>query len=293
MRNSVLFWLIPIFYAATGYGQGLTGINTINTVPSQQLHVKGTFTPASTQIDTSGIYVVKPTIRIEGLNRTNNTSFAYTLPSLLTTAPYSAAPYTWPASLIQPVSVTQDGDLLLSRDYVLPLIATKLGTDALTATTLTSPLPNPAPGTAAEGSLTGGVGYSFTLNQTCMVHFMASVSVSIYQSGGAAAKTILTDKMNKAYHVHFRFLSKPVASTVVIGTAANNQFGTDGNSYTNTNSGGSPGDMYANPEAYLVLIPGTYKVDLIGRLFGYQFSCDAVFGGGAEDMVSIIATPLN
>lgn len=295
MKSTYLLWLLIVTSIANGYGQGPTGINT-NT-PQQQLHVAGTSDKPGTQIGTSGIYTIKPTIRIDGLNKANNNAVngPYALPLLLTMPPYSWTASSW----VQPVSVTQDGDLLLSRDYVIPLIATQVGSDALTATSFTAPgAPNPAPGVSIDGTLTGGTGYTFTIKQTCMVHFMASVSVSIYQAGAAGSTVLLTDGVNRAYNVFFRFTSASFTNpsgnpALITGATGFYQFGTEGNSYVNANTTGIAGDMYINPEAYLVLPPGTYNVDLWGRFFGYDYSFNAIVGGGTEDMISIMATPLN
>ena len=239
------------------YGQ--TGINTVSTSPQQALHVNGT--SVSSQIGTSGVYLVKPTIRIEGLNNTNNTVASGS------------------TSLVQHVSATQDGDFILSNDYVAPLVATNLGTDEITTAVTIN--------VTTTGLVTGVLKtYSFTLNQPSAVHFLATVSVSVYDSSGA----VLTDNINRVYRSWFNFTAAPAGVTI------STPFGHNGYSYTNNSSTGSTGNMYLQPEAYLVLPKGNYTFQLIGVAVGSAsgdiYPCRAIFGQGAADKVSVIATTL-
>jgi|GEM_PF-659904 len=264
MKKAYIFLLHILICVGGAYGQ--TGINT--EAPQQQLHIAGT--TSNTPIGSSGISVVKPTIRIDGLNNTNNSAL------------YTASP-----SLLQAVSATQSGDLLLTSEYAIPLAVTALGTDEITAplTLTTPPVTNP-PGNNTSITIDGVLKtYTFTLKQKSMVHFLASVSVSAYRTG---TTTLIVDGVPRAYHVHFRFSNTPAGSGINTGS----QFGTDGNSYSNGTSGGSTGDMYAVPESYLILPAGTYTVQLVARLFGNDYDFTGVIGSGTADMVSIIATPL-
>lgn len=273
MKKIPIFLLFILGCTVRIYGQGPTGINT--KTPLQQLHVAGT--SSSGTVGATGIQLIKPTILIEGLSKAKNPAI-YAIPAVL-----SAAPLSLTGTVVQPVSVTQDGDLLLNSRLPIPLVATALGTDEL---------PTPIPVTEVpDGNNSSELllkAYTFTLTQRSMVHFLASVSVSVYVSGS----TSLTDGINRAYHAVFKF-----TSTVPAGLVTTNvNFAQDGASYTNT-SGTTSGDMYLQPEAYLVLPKGTYTVQLVGRIFGYDLPARAVFGQGSvaqnnADMVSIIATPL-
>jgi len=261
MKRIYIFLLFAIICTINLYGQtNLTGINT--TAPQQQLHVAGT--TSSTQIGSTGVFLVKPTIRIDGLNNTNNSTL------------YTSSP-----SQIQSVSVTQNGDLILSADYPIPVVATSLGTDEITSlVTLNAPGTNGGNNPSIEGALKT---YTFTLTRTSMVHFLASVSVSVYNTAGAT----LIDGTDRAYHAVFKFTAAPA------GVAINVNFGQDGSSYVNsTNLGGVSGNMYVQPESYMVLPPGNYTLQLTGRIFGNDYAFRAIFGQGSADMVSIIATPL-
>ena len=239
-------------YAQTG----LTGINTFT--PQQQLQVSGT--TSSTQIGTSGIFVVKPTIRIEGLNNTNNSVASSS------------------TSLAQPVDVTQNGDIILSPNLAISLITSSLGTDAITSAVTVSP----ADGTVTSATLKT---YTFTLNQTAMVHFLASVSTSVFNTSGSR----LGDSNNKICFSSFRFTAVPPGS----GIAINTSFGSDSFNYINTSIlAGATGNFYLQPESYLVLPPGTYTLILLGQAYGESYDFNAVFGQAADDMISIVAIPL-
>lgn len=257
MRIKLFFLLFNLVYIVNIYGQ--TGINTVSTTPQQALHVNGT--SVSSQIGTSGVYLVKPTIRIEGLNNTNN------------------AVASGSTSLVQHVSATQDGDFILSNDYVAPLVTTNLGTDEITTAVTIN--------VTTSGLIIGVLKtYSFTLNQPSAVHFLASVSVSVYDSSGA----VLTDNINRAYRSYFNFTAAPT------GVTTNSPFGHNGYSYTNNNLTGAVGNMYLQPESYLILPKGNYTVDLVGGAAGSGTSTinvlRAIFGQAGSDMVSIIATAL-
>nr|WP_315163478.1 hypothetical protein [uncultured Flavobacterium sp.] len=256
MRIKFFFLLFNLVYIVNVYGQ--TGINTLSATPQQALHVNGT--SVSSQIGTSGVYLVKPTIRVEGLNNTNN------------------AVASGSTSLVQHVSTTQDGDFILTNDYVTPLVVTNLGTDEITnAVTIN---------VNTSGLITGVLKtYSFTLNQPSAVHFIAAFSVSVDVSSGA----VLTDNINRAYRSWFNFTIAPP------GVAISAPFGHNGYSYTNVNTTGAKGNMFLQPEAYLVLPKGSYTVQLIGGAVGsgteiYPFR--AIFGQDTADKVSIIATAL-
>lgn len=245
----MLFSVVQLF-AQTG----LTGINTLT--PQQQLHIAGT--SSSTQIGTSGINVVKPTIRIDGLNNTNNAAL------------YSASP-----SLVQDVFITQNGDLVIGDNAPKVVVATALGTDEIpTAVTL-----NDA-GTNA-GATTVLKTYTFTLTQSSLVNFLGSISISVFNSSGGS----LIDGVNRNYSAFFRFTTAPAGVTV------NQRFGNNGASYTNNIAGSSAGIMYMQPETSLVLPAGSYTVELAGGIYGGSEAFRAIMGGGT-DMVSIVVLPL-
>ncbi|MCZ4245934.1 hypothetical protein [Pedobacter punctiformis] len=276
MKSVYIFFLFILSNVASVFAQ--TGINT--KTPAQQLHVAGTTSAAP--IGTSGISLVKPTIRIDGLNKVNN-PLVYSV----------AAPLTSPASLVQAVSVTQDGNMILSYDYAIPYFVTSLGSDELVPPTpLAAPFLIKTPNTPSSGNLgsngsTEGIlkTYTFTLNQASVVHFLASVSVSVYDYNNPA--NLSMDGLAKAYHVHFRFSSSPA------GAGINNSalFGSDGNSYANATNFAPAGPMYVQPESYLMLPKGVYTVQLVARIYGNDYPFTGVFGTGSADRISIVAIP--
>jgi hypothetical protein len=243
-----------------------TGINI--TAPQQGLHVAGT--TSSTTIGTASniINIVKPTIRIEGLNGTNNSVFTVSANN--------------PSSLVQAISVTQDGDLILAPNAVIPLVSNLPGTDGITTpVTLTVAVPADTIGVMTKTLKT----YVLTLNQSSMVHFLASVSVSILDAAGGK----LVDTKNKICFSGYRFTAVPAGS----GIALNTTFGSESANYINNATSGVSGTMYLQPEAYYVLPKGSYTVILVGQVFGSgQLSYSGVFGQATDDMVSIVVTPL-
>lgn len=252
--KKITFLFILVLARMVIYAQ--SGVNT--TTPQQQLQVSGA--TSSTPIGTAGIKLVNPTIRIDGLNNTNNTVAKNS------------------SSVVQPVDVTQDGDFILSPNLAIPLFSNLPGTDAI----------NPAVTVTTTDTLFKSLTlktYTFTLNQTSMVHFLASVSASVFNTSGTRAG----DGKNKICSSTFRFTSAPAGS----GIALNTSFGTEMFDYYNTSTTiGTTGNMYLQPEAYLVLPPGSYTVILLGQALGSSFTFSAVFGQGTDDMVSIVATPL-
>lgn len=250
--------MLNLFFMGTIFGQ--TGINTSGTTPAQKLQVAGVST--TTQIGTSGVNVVTPTIRIDGLNNTNN--------SLAATS----------SSLLQPVSATQDGEFILSNDFAIPLVATNLGSDEIT------PLLNVD---ATNGSIALGVlkTYSFTLDQPSVVHFLASISVSVTDING----NLLTDKINRLYRCYFNFTTAPSGITI------NAPFARTAYSYTGSATGGVQGSMYLQPEDYVVLPKGSYTVQLVGFVSGSsttgtETKVRGIFGASPFDMVTITAIAL-
>ena len=256
-RIIIALILVPVNMAL--YAQA--GINT--TVPQQRLHVSGA--TSSTQVGTSGIYLVQPTMRIDGLNNANNSVSKGS------------------TSLVQAVDVTQNGDLILTPNAPIPLFYTNPGTDALPSSDTITMHSIAADTTAVPATL--GT-YSFNLNQTSLVHFLASISSAVYDTLGK----VLTDTKNRICFTVFRFTSVPAGS----GITTNLSFGVDSYTYINTQATltGVSGNMYSEPDAYVVLPPGSYTVVILGETYGAYFPFRAVFGLANNDMVSIVATPL-
>jgi len=243
------------------YAQTQTGIGTA--APAQALHVTaGTTSPTTLKTTLSGdlIKLVTPTVRIDGLNKTNNTVANSS------------------SSLVQAVSVTQNGDFILSPEFAVPLVAATLGTDMITTITLNNP----------SGSLFASTtlkSYTFTLAQTSLVHILSSISVSALNS----SDNILTDNANRICGVEYTFSAAPA------GVSTNSYFGDDGYNYANgVNLGlnGVSGKMYVQPEAYMVLPKGTYTLLVWGWTYVEEWPMHARFGEAADDMVSVTAFPL-
>jgi len=253
--------LISLLFTLTGfmtYAQTQTGIGTA--APAQALHVTAGATSSTTLKTTltgDAIKLVTPTVRIDGLNKTNNTVASAS------------------SSLVQAVSATQDGDFILSPEFAVPLVAATLGTDMITTITLNNP----------SGSLFASTtlkSYTFTLAQTSLVHILSSISVSALNS----SDNILTDNANRICGVEYEFSAAPT------GVSTGTYFGDDGYNYTNGGNSGVSGKIYVQPEAYMVLPKGTYTLLVRGWTYVEQWPMHARFGEAADDMVSVTAFPL-
>lgn len=235
------------------------GIDTEN--PQQQLHISGTATAA----DSLG--VVGPTIRIEGLNQTNNPAFEN-------------------GSTIQPVYANQNGDLVLRNDSVDSGFGYKVGNN-LPGDDITTPLIVFYRNEARPVVRNIGV-YDFSLPATSLVHFNKTITFNFAESATAP----LNDGRPRFAD------SEWVISQAPTNTLLGKIIGRDGVTYTSSGPGegiSQSGHVWATGSESIILPAGNYRVRLNTRVYGnaglgnYDFVVQV--GGGDIDEISIIAQP--
>lgn len=245
--------LLAAFLAfLTVQGQNVkSGIGTED--PQQTLHVAfpkdpgnptGPTVPPSTSVTVgtgTGVQLVTPTVRIDGLNSTNNT------------ANQPADP-----NAVRRVYATQDGDLVLaSSNLEQQIIAQDITGDPIPVQEIVS--------------LAGVGGFErvelksvkFTLKHPSVVYFSASFAALIRETNIITGPVSITDGEAKLYGAYFQFSAAPT------GVSTTATFGKNRKTYVNnpTSGIGVSGDFILNPRAKLILPAGSYTVKLYGELF--------------------------
>lgn len=249
MRRYIFLVLLMIF-AVSGFAQNVkSGIGTTN--PQQTLHVAGATSTAA--IGTTGVSLIKPTVRVEGLNSTNNVA-------------HNAADGT---NSLKRVYANQSGDLVLIAEAVENFSFQQFG-DVYPNTNLTGNA------ISSLGSL------NFTLKHPAVVYFSATVAASAFNTLGGN----LADGSAKVIGTRFRFTAAPA------GVATATDFGANVKTYENISTGVN-GPIVLNSRAYLQLPAGTYTVAFYGNIGGNTFPYSANFGTattGENFVVNIIPT---
>lgn len=233
MINKISFIVLFLIVFISGYSQNVkTGIGTVN--PQQALHVAGTST--SVDIGSTGVKLVKPTIRVEGLSSTNNTA-------------HLAVDG---ASSLKRVYADQNGDLLLINSSLeQPVISQQFG-DVIPTNELIG-----IGGGAFQNTVLKSL--TFTLTQESIVYFSASFATLLRETVSGFPVTI-NDGRAKLYGAYYQF------STAPAGVSTTATFGNNKQTYTNLSSGVA-GDFFLSPRAELILPAGNYTVNLFGELF--------------------------
>jgi hypothetical protein len=237
------------------------GITT--TTPQKALHVSGS--TSSTAITGTSVNIVRPTIRVDGLNNTNQST----------------------TDQLRPVSVSDKGDLVLSGALVKPLlIIDPINTSntekdyILPAVTI-----NQTSGSTTTNAVIRS--FNFTLNSPSLVKFS---TVTSFQFLRASDGGVVTDGSNRAWGTRFRFSAAPAG----ISTAANAYFGESIRGYNNAvNTTDATGTFYTASDDTLSLPAGTYTLDvnLFAATNTTQTPLRIIYGGGT-DTISIVAYPV-
>lgn len=271
---SIMAWGV-----AFSQGNVQTGINTIT--PQQALHVSGTPSSSTVQNDgTTGRYVVTPTMRIEGLNQTNNT----------TAHPAS------PAISTLPLYVTTDGDLVTGGKVNKVVETLPVAGAAADGVTLNqNPLISAVyPTVYSTSTILREI--PFTLSRTSMVYISASVGIGSISSNTSGTNPLpaLGDSKARMMGIKLQFSLAPAGS----GITVNVPFASTTDSFT-TSSGGSlvpSGFFWYNISKELRLPPGDYKLCIYGIATssgtggtgGFYYSV----GSSPIDNVNVIAVAL-
>ncbi len=250
-RGAIVIHIVGI----SAYSFAQIGISTPS--PQQSLHVSGI--TSSTPIGTTGVNLVKPTVRIEGLNRTNN------------------AVHNSSGNSIKQVFANENGDLVLAASSNL-ITGGTINDDVplLTLTTVT-------PGNTYTGDLKS---MTFTLQRKSLVSFASNISTAFYSTSGG----ILTDGRPHLAQTYWYFSSVPSGSPV----PTNAWFGRTGFQYTSSAATNVLNGLdFLNSNNYLSLDAGTYTV-VLGALiqsFGPGDVYRVDFAGFTSDNVTIVALP--
>ncbi len=238
-----------------------TGINTL--LPQQELHIAGV-PSITTAIGTTGKNVVTPTIRLEGLNQTNNT-----------THPAS------PAISTLPIYATVDGDLVLgTRTKVIS--QTLPGQDGISSSNLII-----INGTADVVTTLKTI--TFTIDRPSLVYLNAMVSISDV-SQLVSASTPIVDGRARRMGIQFMFSTAPGTS----GVPTNVAFAENSNSQTNGTTGIAilSGFYYYNLGKAIKLTTGTYTLNVLGIASANGNSFQLSYGTNTNDAVNIVAIAL-
>jgi hypothetical protein len=245
----------------SSYLTAQVGIST-NT-PQKALHVSGSVT--SVPVSGTSVSVVNPTLRIDGLNKDNQGT----------------------TENLRPVSVSDNGDVVLSPALVKPLVmidpinTTNTEKDYIpTAVTINQ---------TSAATTTNAVirSFSFKLTSPSLVKFSA---VTSFQFQKASDGTPVTDGSNRTWGTRFRFSSAPSG----ISTAATSYFGESVRGYSNSTSNTTAtGPFYTSSDDTLYLPAGDYTLDvnLYAATNTSQTPLRIIYGGGG-DTISIVAYPV-
>ena len=232
--------LILTFLMATAVSNAQVGIGTTN--PQQELHIAGT----------------NSTIRVEGLNATNN-------------------PNNTGGTDTFPVHVDANGDFVIPN---APSTVEQL-------VNVFDPMPS-----VINLQTQANSGYnsielynrSFTLTKTALViiNYTQGYDVQSYNN-----TTYVSDSR-----------AKMIQSWFYLGDGTTPDFtklyGNYGQSYTNTNGNTATGYMYNSGTASILLTPGTYSIHVYGGVFGGSFTAAAAFssnfgGSVGTDFLTVYA----
>lgn len=259
MRN-LLLSVSFIFGITNTYAQ--VGIGLVSGSPQKALHISGPST--ASPISGTAVQIVTPTIRIEGLNNANQVV----------------------NDKLRPVSVTDNGDVVLAPQLVIPLVMIDpINTLNSETDYITSPIViNQSSATSTDTVLRSFV---FVLISPSLVKFGATTSFQFYK---ASDGSVITDGANRIWGTKFRFSNAPAG----VSTAANAFFGESLKGYINAvNSSSAVGILYANSEETLALPAGSYTLDVISSINTNSTQIPArIINGNGNDNISIVAYPI-
>jgi len=251
-----------LVYSQNIFSQQNVGIMTDK--PTEKLHVSGKSSIIDDNIGTTGVPLISPTVRIDGLNMTNNP----TIFSTDTTAP---------------LYVDSNGDTTVKKALETFGSYTQPGGDAITTSNTLNVLASGAYQRTGDLLTT-----SFTLQQRSVVYISSTLSADIQNASGGT----ITDGKNRAIAALIWFTAAAAAS----GIDTSSSYMSDGLTFANRPSDSMNGSFKLNPSAELVLPAGSYTVVLrgagIASLNTPGDNYRVIWGGGTGDKLNVLAKPL-
>ncbi|MGG5209541.1 hypothetical protein ACQWU4_11385 [Chryseobacterium sp. MIQD13] len=256
MKNIIIF---SCFILNTTHILAQIGIST--KTPQKALHISGTV--SSKSVPGTSVNIISPTMRIDGLN---NTSQALT-------------------EALHPVSVTDNGDLVLSQTIKPILMIDPINT----SNSKKDYIPTAVSINQASATTNAAIqSFDFTLTSPSLVKFS---SVTSFRFGKASDGTPITDGSNRTWGTKFSFSRVPSGSPIVLNT----YFGESVKSYNNiiNSTETATGILYALSDDALYLLPGDYTlvVNLSVATNTSQPLLKITYGEGS-DTLSILAYPI-
>lgn len=233
--------------------------------PMEKLHVSGKSSVIDDNIGTTGVPLISPTIRIDGLNMTNNP----TIFSTDTTAP---------------LYVDSNGDTSVKKGLETFGTYTQPGGDAITTPTSQNVTASSPAGYQVTATLLSA---SFTLQQRSVVYISSTLSADIQSTAGGN----LVDGKTRAIVAILTFTTAPATS----GIDTTQTYMSDGTTFANMPSTLINGSFKFNPCSELVLPAGTYTVTLRGAGICSSNTGDnfkVIWGAGTGDKLNVLAKPL-
>lgn len=238
---------------------GNVGINT--TEPAQKLHVSGTSSTLVTNVGTSGLSLIGPTVRVDGLNQANNTSV------------FSSS------NAVNPLYVDASGNTIAVPSerrfsYIIPGGGDQITSSVILNVTgnqqyqVTSPL----------------ISVTFTLDRRSMVFISSVVSARVSTQNN----TLISDGKARSVLAILRY-TQATSNAVTL----NSTFSSSGFTYVNGTSTGNLLTEKLNATSEGVLPAGTYTIEVRGAgIAAIDDDFRVTFGDGNNDKLNIIAKPL-
>lgn len=263
IQNQIIKITISVLSVGMFFGQtGNVGISTEN--PQQKLHISGTSAILDNNIGTTGIPLISPTVRVDGLNRANN-------PTIFTSD-----------DTTQPLYVNNLGQSNIVKG-IEPISNTAVGDDAIT-TSVQLNYPNLTTGEAAYRVTGALITASFTLSQRSVVYITSSLSAQITNT----SNTVLNDTNHKTIVATITFTNAPASTGLTTSFAL-----TDTTTYA-SGTASSINNFKLSPSGEVVLPPGDYTIILRGGTIGAinRAAYRVFFGGQSGDKLNVFAKPL-
>lgn len=243
-KKSLLFFYVC--FPLLSYSQ--IGINTYD--PQQAIHISGKVTDFATApaVGSTLVKIIEPTVRIEGLNSTNNPAHdANNINSL------------------QRVHISHEGELVLKQSKSFNVLVNEKSAFPRVYSDGVSTAANTAnPISLGEQSVVKVKSYDFEVTEEAMVYIKYGINTRIYRSSDKRENLFTTTQYYAESFLTFSQATNPSIKTGIasIYSLENIRFAED--SYQIINGF----NTYINPNIYLssnrsfLLQPGLYTVDL-------------------------------